>query len=136
VVDRIEAPVVVVAAGTFASVPTTTPLSFQDGVVVGLEIRVPPGPSGLMGFQILHSGVSVLPKKASEFIVTDNDKIEWPLSNFPTGNKWAVRAYNEDVYDHSIYLFFLIDELPLRARSIMDVPLPVQLDQPSTVEET
>lgn len=128
-VDRLESPSVTVPAGTLQAAPLTTALPFQPGHVVELEIIIPPGPSGLMGFQILHSGVPVLPKKASEFVITDDEKIRWPLSNFPTGDKWSVRAFNTDVYNHTIFLRFLVDELAPSPSPGTSVPLPTQPDQ-------
>lgn len=108
--DRIETFNVVVPAGTLSVSPTDFPLSFDLGVVTDIEIVVPPGPSGFVGFRIHHSGNAVIPRSGSQYIITDNEIIKWPLSKAPYGNKWTLRAYNEDIYDHTLYLRFLVNE--------------------------
>ena len=134
-VDRIEAPSVIVVAGSTPATAVTTALPFNPGYVVGIQIVVPPGPSGLMGFQILHSGVTVIPYNNSEWIITDNEIIDWPVSNMPTGDKWQIRAYNSDVYDHLVMLRFLIDEIAPVSTSVQAMPAPVQANQPATAIE-
>lgn len=113
--DRIEAPAVTIAANTAIATPATTPLNWRDGIVERIEVRVPPGPSGLVGFRILHSGQQVIPFQGTDWIVADDELLEWDVSNFPTGNKWSVRAYNTDLYAHTLYFRFLIRELPMPA---------------------
>lgn len=117
-------------AGTLESVPVTTALTWSEGDVVKIEVVVPPGPSGLMGFAIGHSGQVIIPRTPGQWIVTDDERIDWPLSGYPTGGAWFVRAYNLDIYDHTIYFRFLIDELSdggPRPVSILDIQQPDQL---------
>lgn len=108
--QRIETFVVTVPAGTAIAAPQTTSLTFDRGVVENMEILVPPGPSGLVGFRILHSGDAVIPHDRSKWIIADNEVIKWPLEGYPTGRAWAITAYNTDVYDHSLYLRILVNE--------------------------
>lgn len=111
--DRIETPVVTVSAGTAIATPQTTVLTLRDAVLERIEVVIPPGPSGLMGFVFLHSGQQVIPFQTGQWIIADNDKLSWDVENFPTGSKWSVRAYNTDVYAHSIYLRLHFKELPI-----------------------
>lgn len=108
--QRIETFDVTVTAGTAIASPQTTNLSFNIGIVERIEITVPPGPSGLVGFRIRHSSQTVIPNNPANWIITDNEKINWPLENFPVGNKWALMAYNTDVFDHTLYVRFHINE--------------------------
>jgi hypothetical protein len=117
--DRIETPSITVPAGTAVAAAMTTQLPFPDGVVDGVEIVVPGGVAGLVGFQILHSGQAVIPRDSNQFIVTDGEVIKWPLSNFPTGGKWAARCYNTDQFDHTLYFRFLINEFGPKDTSIV-----------------
>lgn len=122
--DRIEPFAVVVAAGTTQLAPATTDLVFNDGIVDRLVITVPPGPSGLSGFQILYDGQSVIPYTGGQFIVADNRVIDWDMHNYPTGQGWQIRAYNTDVYDHTYYLEFHITEIPInRLGGLTPVPI-------------
>lgn len=99
-----------IPGGTLVSTPQTTPLTFNPGIVERIELLVPPGPSGLVGFQIRHSGETVIPHNSSQFIISDGEKITWPIEGYPEGSAWALRAYNTDVYSHTLYLRFLINE--------------------------
>lgn len=110
--QRIETFDVTTPRGTAIAAPLTTNLLFNDGIVEVLEIQVPPGPSGLVGFRILHSGDVVIPYDRSKWVISDNDVIRWSLEGYPTGRAWAIRTYNTDAYDHTLYLRFLVRENP------------------------
>lgn len=109
--QRIETFDVTIPAGTLVAAPQVTALAFNIGVVQGIEIQVPPGPSGLVGFRIRHSGDTVIPYDRSKWIIADNDVIRWPLEGFPTGRAWSIEAYNTDVYAHTLYIRFLVSEI-------------------------
>lgn len=121
---RVEAPAVTIAAGTAIATPQTTLMPWTDGIVERIEVRVPPGPSGLVGFRILHSGQQVIPFRSTDWIITDDETLPWDVENFPTGGKWAVRAYNLDLYPHTLYFRFLIRELASPAVPTVNV-LPI-----------
>lgn len=108
--QRIETFDVTIAAGTAIATPQTTVLNFNQGVVQQLEIIVPPGPSGLVGFRIRHSGQTIIPQSGVGWIISNDEQIKWPLENYPVGNKWSIQAYNTDVFQHTLYLRFLILE--------------------------
>jgi hypothetical protein len=103
---RIEPFTVVTPAATGVSAFLRTPLVFNDGDVTRLEIRIPPGPSGLVGFRIAHSGQSVIPATGNEWLIADNESLDWPLDGFPGNSGWELWSYNTDVYEHAIYLRF------------------------------
>ena len=108
--DRVESFDVTIPGGTAIASPQETALSFQRGRVDRLKVFVPPGPSGLVGFQIAHSGQSIIPRNPARFIITDNEHVDMDLDNYPTGDAWSIRAYNIDVYDHVLYVTFHITE--------------------------
>jgi len=108
--QRIEAFAVTVPAGTAILTPQTTALAFNRGIVEGLEILVPPGPSGLVGFAVVHSGDVVIPYDRTQWVIADSEVLKWPLQGFPTGSAWSLRAYNLDVYAHTLYIRVLVNE--------------------------
>lgn len=108
--QRVEHFTVTVPRGTAIATPQTTSLTFNIGVVQRIEILIPPGPSGLVGFRILHSGDVVIPYDRSQWIIADNEVIKWELESYPVGRAWALRAYNTDAYDHTLYVRFLVNE--------------------------
>lgn len=130
--DRIETPAIVVPAGTTVAAPQTTALTLRDAVLERIEVRVPPGPSGLVGFAFLHSGQQVIPFRAGDWIITDDELLDWATENYPTGNKWSFRAYNIDVYQHTMYLRLHFREIVSPVRSagqpILIVPLTPAMD--------
>lgn len=108
--QRIEAFAVTIPAGTTIAAPQTTALTFNMGIVEGIEILIPPGPSGLVGFRVVHSGDVVIPYDRSQWIIADHEVIKWPLEGFPVGRAWALRGYNLDAYDHTLYIRILVNE--------------------------
>lgn len=129
--DRIETPAIVIPAGVTAAAPQTTALSLRDAVLERIEVRIPPGPSGLVGFAFVHSGQQVIPFTAGQWIIADDESLDWDVQNYPTGNKWSFRGYNTDVYQHTIYL-------RLHFRELLPVPasagLPILIVPTSPVE--
>ena len=51
----------------------TTALTLRDAVLERIKVRIPPGPSGLVGFAFLHSGQQVIPFQAGVWIRTDDE---------------------------------------------------------------
>lgn len=133
--QRIEAPEIIVPAGTTLAIPQTTDLDWQSGTVVRVEIVIPPGPSGLVGFQVGHSGQVILPRNPNNWIVTDSEHINWDVDDYPTGAAWFVRAYNVDIYEHALYFRFHIDELTTRTSQPVPLLDIVQPDMPAVVYE-
>lgn len=121
---RIEPFEVLTPRGTLEASFQRTALPFQDGRVERIEILVPPGPSGLVGFKVAHSNQSVIPISSSTWNIADGVKFDWQLTNFPTGDAWELWTYNTDVYDHTLYLWFHVHDF--EADSVpMAVPLAI-----------
>jgi len=108
--NRVEAPTLVVPAGTLSTAPVTQLLFTQRAQLMRLEIRVPPGPSGLVGFRFTHSQEQVIPKVAGTWIVTDDEVISWVLDDLSQQPDWRISAYNTDVFDHTLFVRVLLDD--------------------------
>ena len=102
--SRIETPTIVVPGGTAIAAPQTTALTLRDAILERIQVRVPPGPSGLVGFAFVHSGQQVIPFRDGQWIIADDENLDWAVEDYPTGNKWSVKAYNIDLYSHTLYL--------------------------------
>jgi hypothetical protein len=118
VATRTETATVAVPAGTAITAPQVTALSLRDSIMERIEVRVPPGPSGLVGFAFVHSGQQVIPYTDGQWIVTDNESLVWPVEDYPTGDKWSVKAYNLDVYPHTLYCRFHLREIGQASNAI------------------
>lgn len=122
--ERIEIKSVTTPAGTDVATPQTTLLNWRQGYPVQLEIRFPPGPSGLVGVQLLHSGEVVVPHDPLEWLITDNEPVIWPLDGFPYNAKYALRTYNQDVYDHTVQVRMLFNEVATQ-QIVRMTPIPL-----------
>ena len=100
---------VTIPAGTPQADPVTTQIFFPARDVTGVSWRVPPGPSGLMGWQLTMSGGQVVIPTGGGWIVADDQYDTWPLTGFPDSGYWEVTGYNTGAYDHTVYLDFLLD---------------------------
>lgn len=110
--DRVELTNVTIPAGTAIATPLRVVPDFDEGVVTRIEMRWPPGPSGLVGLRIGHSGQVIIPYKGSAFLITNDEVVGWDLHGFPEAQAWFIDGYNTDVYDHTIQFRWLLDELP------------------------
>ena len=110
--------------GTAIATPVSRVLDIPDGVVTRIEMRWPPGPAGLVGLRIAHSGQVIIPRKGAAFLITDDEVVSWDVSGLPTGNKWTVVGYNVDVNDHTIQFRLLVDEIAMaRPGGVQLVPI-------------
>lgn len=103
---------VLVPAGTPVAVPQVTDISFPQRIVRVVGWRVPPGPSGVMGWALTSAGAPVIPAQLGAWIIADNQAAEWDLDGYLDSGNWQVTAYNTGVYDHSLYLTFQLDLIP------------------------
>jgi len=100
-----------------ATIPANTPkaalytsqIALQGYEIESVDIEVPPGPSGMMGFYLARSGQQWLPFEAGEFLTWDDRYDSWYLSDQPSGVGWEVVGYNTDRYDHSVTVRFHVN---------------------------
>ena len=109
--DRIELFQVTVPAGTAIAAPLVTATNFADGEVTRIIVTIPPGPSGFSGFKFMHLGGPVIPYTGNGYVIGDDRVVDWSVTNMPTATGWQFVAYNTDIYDHTYYIEYLIDEI-------------------------
>jgi hypothetical protein len=100
---------VLVPHGTPLAAPVTTSIIFPARLVTAVSWRVPPGPSGMMGWALTSAGTPVIPIQPKTYIVTDDQAATWDLEGYLDSGNWQVTAYNTGVYDHTVYLTFQLD---------------------------
>lgn len=103
----------VVPAGTPIAAPVTFDLSFPQAIVDLIEIHVPPGPNGNLGFAFANADQPIVPFNSGQFIVADDDRFEWALSGQITSGAWQLIAYNTGIYDHQVFIRFLVSSISL-----------------------
>lgn len=105
---------VVVPPGSTPSGPLTTSMTFPDRVVAWIEVHVPPGPKGQVGFFIASSRAQVVPYTATPplFVVADNRVFRWDLTAQPTSGDWQLVAYNTGNFPHTLRVDFGLELTP------------------------
>ena len=98
----------VVPAGTPIAAPVTFALSMAPCRVDQIEVHVPPGPNGNLGFAFAAAGQPIIPVNAGAFIIADDDHFLWSLQNLITSGAWQLIAHNTGVYDHQVFIRFLV----------------------------
>lgn len=109
--NEIRQNTLIIPAGTPISAPVSMDVSFPPRDVSGLQIFVPPGGNGALGFQIQNSGLPVIPYDSDEWIIANNEVITWPMTDYVNSGSWQVAGYNLGTNDHAIYFRWLLDYL-------------------------
>lgn len=109
--DRLEWFNVTVGKGIVLPSLQVNSLHIPQGEVTEVRARIPPGPSGNVGFYIMAGGSQYIPRTVGSFIVDDNAIFTWPLVNAINSGDWKFAAYNTDIFDHTIQIGFLVNEL-------------------------
>lgn len=117
---------VTVPHGTLQSAPQVTQLPMPVREVRSVEVTVPPGPHGLVGFQFTSGSGLVLPVNAGQFIVMDGRTRRWDLNDYMTSGAWALTAYNTGTNDHTLEIAFECDLAAAPAQSVGFQPLPAE----------
>lgn len=126
--QRIEVRNVLIPAGTLIGAPLIFTLPFREGYPTFIEFMFPPGPSGLVGLQLRHSGRRVIPKDLGTYLIADNDTLKYELDGFPYNPNYTIQAYNEGAYDHTIQVRIGFNEIGRESISRVSgtlAPLPV-----------
>lgn len=116
-----------VPAGTLQAAPATFDIGFPPRVVDTVELVIPPGPSGSLGFYIANSGVRVIPYDSDDWLVMSGEKVSWPLDGYIDSGAWELHAYNTGVLDHAIYVRFLLSLTADRATPAGNQPIDTDL---------
>lgn len=123
---------VTIPANTALDSPLTTAVSFPQRNVIAVHWLVPPGPSGLMGWRLTMSGgVPVIPTGGG-WIIADDQSAQWPLTGYPDNGGWEITGYNTDIYDHSVYVDFLLDLIAPAPAAVVTAPVAA-LTSPASV---
>jgi len=130
VADEVRHLTATIPAGTASTAPAVVSIAFPPRTVRTIDWRVPPGPSGLMGWRLTMGGVQVLPDDSAPWVIDDNHAGTFVTDGYPDSGAWQVTGYNTGIYAHSVYLTFHLDlpKVPQPARSLINpvllMPLP------------
>lgn len=98
-----------IPAGTPLASPATVAIPMPPRVVRSIYWRVPPGPLGLMGWQLAMGGAQVIPVAPDKYVIANGESDTWELDDYPDSGAWQVIGYNTGANPHSVYLAFSVD---------------------------
>lgn len=75
-----------------------------------------------MGWALTIAGNPVIPRQQGAYFVTDNDADTWQLEGYPDQGQWQFAGYNTDIYPHTVYLDFLLDQNSAAAPQPTQIP--------------
>ena len=97
---------VVVPTGATKASPNVQALTLPSMPVAWVRVRVPPGPSGQLGFVLAVGGQQIIPYQVGTWIVADNEVFNETLDGFPDSGGWSIMAYNTGAYAHTLQVTF------------------------------
>jgi hypothetical protein len=101
-----------IPAGTAITSPVSVSWPLEDNYLLRIDTRIPPGPSGQMGFRILWAEQQIVPWGNNSWLICDNESIPWMAETAITASGLVVEGYNTGSFSHTIYLRALISTLP------------------------
>lgn len=98
-----------IPAGTLITAPATVDLPVDNWDLEQLDLEVPAGPGGLMGFYVANNGVPWIPGGDGQWLVWDDTIQSWPFADQPNASGWSIVGYNDGVYDHAVTVRFHVN---------------------------
>jgi hypothetical protein len=103
-----------IPAGTAKASPLTFDMSFPTRQVDRVDITIPPGNNGTVGFQIANAGVQMIPYNRGAFLVGNGQTLAVPLTGAVTSGSWQLIGYNTGQFDHTLYVIFYLSTIDAR----------------------
>lgn len=97
--------------GTALASPLVTPITMPARTVRNIEVRIPNGPNGELGFAIGMNGVTVIPVVPGTWIIASNEVKNWDVTLGLNSGAWQVLSYNTGTYPHTIQVIFHVDQV-------------------------
>lgn len=98
-----------IPAGTAKATPVRVATNVGNLVVVGIEMTVPRGFNGAVGWRFTSGGNPVIPSDPTAWIVASDQALNWPISEQLSSGAWEVTAYNTGAYAHTLLVRYLLD---------------------------
>jgi hypothetical protein len=111
--DRLYYQTLVVPAGTAITAPASQAWPLEDNELANIHVTVPDGHCGLTGFRILQAQQQIVPFANSQYLVANDEKIDYPFDDEITSTGLVLEGYNTDIFQHTFYVRALVKNLPL-----------------------
>lgn len=97
---------VTLAPGSTPGAPVSTRAVFEDVILKRIDVRIPPGPRGAVGFYITLAGTPIVPwGLPPTYLIADDEPLGFDV-NAEANGEIVVVGYNTGVYPHTLYFRF------------------------------
>jgi hypothetical protein len=95
---------VTVPAGTAPGAPQTAALPLPVGTVTAIEVLVPDGCNGVVGFRLASSGQQIVPVNTGAWVIASGETLRWSFVRWIESGAWQQVAYNTGQFDHTLHV--------------------------------
>lgn len=107
--ERVLQTTATIPAGTLASAPVTVALGVDNFEIERIDLEVPPGGAGNVGFYLANNGHPWIPRTVGEWLVWDDRVETFYPTGYPTAGGWQITGYNTGVYAHAVIARFHVN---------------------------
>lgn len=101
--------VATIPPSTQPTAPATTIFDLDNWELESLDLEVPAGPNGVVGFYVVNNGVQWIPQPAGEWLIWTDQNQSWTFEDQPNASGWGIVGYNEGFYQHSVTARFHVN---------------------------
>lgn len=116
--ERVLQSTAVINAGTPFAAPMTVALPFDGWDIEQIDLEVPPGPTGALGFQLANNGRPWIPRSPGEWLTWDDHAESFIPTGYPSGGGWQVIGWNVGAYNHAVVVRFHVNPVEPPAASV------------------
>jgi hypothetical protein len=109
--ERVLVFIATIPAGTAKTAPTTVNFDLDGWEIESVDLEVPPGPAGTMGFYLANNGQPWIPRQAGTWLIWDDQQRSYPASGYPNASGWGITGYNVGAYDHAVTATFHVQPI-------------------------
>lgn len=93
-----------IPAGTPLASPWVVDLATDVGAIERIDMLVPAGPHGNLGFALLYGNGQVYPFQSDAWVIADDVTLVWSPDSGLSSGAWSLEGYNLGSYDHTVYV--------------------------------
>lgn len=123
--DEIQVFQVTTPVGISADAPQVTALQMPPRTVKQIEVVVPNGCNGALGFAFGAAGQNIIPYNDDAWIIASGEKLEWQMDRQINSGAWQLQSWNIGKYPHTIYIRFLLDFIAVIEAAPEVTPAPL-----------
>ena len=113
---------VTIPAGTAIASPVSADISFPEYEVEAVQIVIPPGPNGNVGFRLANANTQIIPYGSNDWIIGNDEAPVWALQRQITSGSWQVFGYNTGIYNHTLYFRFFVNPVVVSQGDVTGAP--------------